>query len=112
MGIESAARRVLWHKLKLWEAMDELEREFTDGDSDLFGLNEAVDCVAACCDPCATENFIGTDDVNALIAEICKRNDLKDPRCECDREVTGPVPNYCRIHDGDYSSWLALHNID
>jgi hypothetical protein len=32
--------------------------------------------------------------------------------CTCHLETSGPVPNYCAKHDGNYSSFLALHNCD
>ena len=32
--------------------------------------------------------------------------------CTCHEIADGPVPNYCAKHDGDYSSFLALHNCD
>jgi len=31
---------------------------------------------------------------------------------DCNATQTGPVPPYCRKHDGDYMSFLALHNCD
>lgn len=41
------------------------------------------------------------------IARICRE-------CTCNREqpIDSPVPNFCSLHDGDYSSWLAFNNID
>ena len=35
-----------------------------------------------------------------------------EPGCTCDHPVSGPVPNYCTVHDGDYSDWLVFNNID
>ena len=37
-----------------------------------------------------------------------------DDRCTChmDQDPMSPVPNYCPIHDGDYSSFLASNNCD
>jgi hypothetical protein len=32
--------------------------------------------------------------------------------CTCDAECSGPVPNYCAEHDGDYSAFLAFNNCD
>ena len=32
--------------------------------------------------------------------------------CTCEAECSGPVPNYCAEHDGDYSAFLAAHNCD
>ena len=31
---------------------------------------------------------------------------------ECNAEPTGPIPSYCRKHDGDYGDWLVFNNID
>jgi hypothetical protein len=52
------------------------------------------------------------DVAKELRQRLYDHDSLPADGCECDREVTGPVPNYCRIHDGDYSSWLASNNID
>ena len=38
---------------------------------------------------------------------------VKELDCPCHfGECHGPVPPYCPLHDGDYSSWLASNNID
>jgi hypothetical protein len=47
-----------------------------------------------------------------LVKRITKLRKVKDPRCQCDAPCNGPVPPYCPLHDGDYSSWLASNNID
>jgi hypothetical protein len=32
--------------------------------------------------------------------------------CTCEADCSGPVPNYCAEHDGDYSAFLAASNCD
>jgi len=32
--------------------------------------------------------------------------------CNCHLPVNGPVPNFCPVHDGDYSSFLVMNNCD
>ena len=61
----------------------------------------------------------GADVVDALcaieqqIAEALS-SAKREPGCTCcSRLPSGSaVPNYCRVHDRDYSSWLVANNID
>lgn len=49
------------------------------------------------------------DEARAAIAKA-----TRDPGCTCHmkEQATGPVPHCCRVHDGDYMSFLASHNCD
>ena len=54
---------------------------------------------------------------SALIRRMIRRSVaiLRDERragCTCHLVSTGPVPVYCSIHDGDYSSFLVMSNCD
>lgn len=51
-------------------------------------------------------------DAETLVALLA--DNASDDRCTChmDQDPMSPVPNYCPIHDGDYSSFLASNNCD
>jgi hypothetical protein len=58
--------------------------------------------------------FDNPGDAHTIVEENPPANvvPFRDPRCTCDAECNGPVPNYCPVHDGNYSSFLAANNCD
>lgn len=57
--------------------------------------------------------FDNPGDVEPVVEDVAANVvPFRDPRCTCDAECNGPVPNYCSVHDGDYSSFLAANNCD
>lgn len=59
---------------------------------------------------------LGVDSVPLVAARAAishVEGDVMGAGCPaCDAVSNGPVPAYCPEHDGDYSSFLAMHNCD
>lgn len=50
--------------------------------------------------------------LDRLIAEMDEEERAECPNCTREVPTGQPFPNYCPVHDGDYSSWLVSNNID
>ena len=72
----------------------------------------AVDAVAVLIDcplsewASANSRWVWT--AGELVNELCPDGCT----CHLDQPWDSPVPNFCPVHDGDYSSWLVSNNID
>lgn len=63
--------------------------------------------------PPVPRQFDNPGDVKPVIEEAANVVPFRSGcTCHMDQDPTCPVPNYCPIHDGDYSSFLVSNNCD